>query len=828
MRRGHLSDSLFAMEIRKKLLTIIAVSILATAIPGGYLLYAYTQRQVIQTASHELQASAVWLTGALDQRIRQHADPQISAGFRAFAALSGRYPGTQHFLINPNGEFVMAGAWQQAVEASAGRWKPDTISEPQLANLLASEVNESPRTLSTDLVMGDSHYLAIGTQLEQQGWRYFNLTPLDEILAPSRHLFVVRATTSLILLVLGGGVISFAVGTGITRRIRLLRDVVNGHAKDSKLRFPQGQIGRDEIGEVASAYNALADEVDSNIAQRMHAQAELANSEELWRFALEGAGYGVWDWNLAADTVTFSQRSQDMLLVPAHIPRDVQNAWLSRIHPDDRAEATAIMREHLYGNATAYAGEYRVSMPDGSFKWVLNRGRVVSRDAMGKPVRVIGTHTDISVRKGLETSLANSKLLLHTVLHAVPDLLWLKDLDGRYLACNKRFEQFFGAPEAAILNKTDYDFIDKDLADFFRANDQAAVAAGGLHMNEEWITFASDGHRELLETTKLPVVSADGNLIGVLGIGHNVTHSRQLADALKQREQYLRALLDTLPFNTWLKDEQSRFITVNERFARGFGWPSAQSLIGKSDADITTPELADRYRSDDRAVLASGQPKEVEEPVEVGGKLQWHQTYKTPVDIDGRVIGTVGFSRDITAIKEQQQQLEHNAHFDALTNLPNRVLLADRLRQAMLQAQRRNQLLAVAYLDLDGFKAVNDRYGHDVGDQLLIAVSSHMKQALREGDTLARIGGDEFVAMLTDLADTAACIPLLQRLLDAAATPMIIDGVEMKVSASVGVTVYPQPESIEGDLLLRQADQAMYEAKSSGKNRYHFFESNGV
>jgi diguanylate cyclase (GGDEF)-like protein len=198
------------------------------------------------------------------------------------------------------------------------------------------------------------------------------------------------------------------------------------------------------------------------------------------------------------------------------------------------------------------------------------------------------------------------------------------------------------------------------------------------------------------------------------------------------------------------------------------------------------------------------------------------------VDIDGRVIGTVGFSRDITAIKEQQQQLEHNAHFDALTNLPNRVLLADRLRQAMLQAQRRNQLLAVAYLDLDGFKAVNDRYGHDVGDQLLIAVSSHMKQALREGDTLARIGGDEFVAMLTDLADTAACIPLLQRLLDAAATPMIIDGVEMKVSASVGVTVYPQPESIEGDLLLRQADQAMYQAKSLGKNRYHFFELNGA
>jgi diguanylate cyclase (GGDEF)-like protein len=196
------------------------------------------------------------------------------------------------------------------------------------------------------------------------------------------------------------------------------------------------------------------------------------------------------------------------------------------------------------------------------------------------------------------------------------------------------------------------------------------------------------------------------------------------------------------------------------------------------------------------------------------------------VRIDDRVIGTVGFSRDITASKEQKRQLEHNAHFDALTNLPNRVLLADRLRQAMLQAQRRNQTLAVAYLDLDGFKAVNDQYGHDAGDTLLIAVSARMKQSLREGDTLARIGGDEFVAVLTDLADSAACVPLLTRLLDAAATPVEVDGVELQVSASLGVTYYPQADVPEADQLLRQADQAMYQAKLMGKNRYQNFDKN--
>jgi diguanylate cyclase (GGDEF)-like protein/PAS domain S-box-containing protein len=341
--------------------------------------------------------------------------------------------------------------------------------------------------------------------------------------------------------------------------------------------------------------------------------------------------------------------------------------------------------------------------------------------------------------------------------------------------------------------------------------------------------------------------------------------------------------------------------------------------------------------------LASGQPRELEEPVEVGGQMQWHETYKTPVRIDGRVIGTVGFSRDVTArkatqealklaasvfshareaimitsadscivdvndaftritgyskddvlgqnprvlssgrhskefyaalwkdlgeqgfwygevwnrrktgevyaemltisavhdatgklshyvalfsditvSKEQQRQLEHIAHFDALTGLPNRVLLADRLHQAMVQAQRRTELLAVAYLDLDGFKDVNDQHGHDTGDQVLIGVSNHMKQALREGDTLARIGGDEFVAVLTDLADTQACVALLARLLEAAATPVEVNGLSHQVSASVGVTLYPQTTDTDADQLLRQADQAMYVAKSSGKNRYY-------
>ncbi|MBI2750543.1 MAG: EAL domain-containing protein [Burkholderiales bacterium] len=192
-------------------------------------------------------------------------------------------------------------------------------------------------------------------------------------------------------------------------------------------------------------------------------------------------------------------------------------------------------------------------------------------------------------------------------------------------------------------------------------------------------------------------------------------------------------------------------------------------------------------------------------------------------DATGQVHNYVALFTDITAVKEHQHQLEHFAHYDALTGLPNRVLLADRLRQAMLQSLRRNQSLAVAYLDLDGFKAVNDQHSHGMGDELLIALSQRMKVALRDGDTLARIGGDEFVAVLVDLEQPKDCESVLERLLQAAATPLTVGDTLLQVSVSIGVTQYPQ-DAADADQLMRHADQAMYIAKLAGKNRYHHFD----
>ena len=191
----------------------------------------------------------------------------------------------------------------------------------------------------------------------------------------------------------------------------------------------------------------------------------------------------------------------------------------------------------------------------------------------------------------------------------------------------------------------------------------------------------------------------------------------------------------------------------------------------------------------------------------------------------GQIEKYLGLFSDITALKEHERQLEHIAHYDVLTGLANRVLLADRLQQAMAQAQRRGQCVAVAMLDLDGFKAINDRYGHGTGDQLLITVSARMKQTLREGDTLARMGGDEFVTVLLDLADVEASMPMLVRLLAVAAQPVGIGDLSLQVSVSIGITFYPQTGEVDADQLLRQADQAMYQAKLAGRNGYYAFDA---
>ena len=273
-----------------------------------------------------------------------------------------------------------------------------------------------------------------------------------------------------------------------------------------------------------------------------------------------------------------------------------------------------------------------------------------------------------------------------------------------------------------------------------------------------------------------------------------------------------------------ITDAAGTIVEVNETFSRITGY-SHDEAVGQNPrilkSGVQGPEFYDAMW---QSLAQSGYWYGELWNRSKDGELYAALTNITAVcDADGKTQNYVALFTDITQMKAYQRQLEHVAHYDALTGLPNRVLLADRLQRAMAQSQRRGLSLAVLYLDLDGFKPVNDQFDHDVGDRLLVAIAQRMKEVLRDGDTISRIGGDEFVAVLVDLDQEQDCLPVLERLLEAASSPFVVDGNRLQVSASIGVTFFPKDDA-DADQLMRHADQAMYQAKQSGRNRYHVFD----
>jgi diguanylate cyclase (GGDEF)-like protein/PAS domain S-box-containing protein len=329
------------------------------------------------------------------------------------------------------------------------------------------------------------------------------------------------------------------------------------------------------------------------------------------------------------------------------------------------------------------------------------------------------------------------------------------------------------------------------------------------------------------------LASAQNSMLELLG--NNQQELERRAEALRDKVANLMAAEEKLQFaasvftcareGIAITDADGGILDVNGSFTRITGY-SREEVLGHNPRILKSGrQTQEFYAGMWHALTHKGDwYGELWNRRKDGEEYAQQMTISAVRNPEGAVSHYVALFSDITALKEHQRELEHTAHFDALTGLPNRVLLADRLHQSMVQALRRSQRLAVAYIDLDGFKKINDSHGHEVGDQLLVVVSDRMKQALRESDTLARLGGDEFVAVLLDLSDADVSEPLLSRLLAAAAEPVQVGDQLLQVSASVGVTFFPQSEVVDADLLLRQADQAMYEAKQSGKNRYYVFD----
>jgi diguanylate cyclase (GGDEF)-like protein/PAS domain S-box-containing protein len=370
------------------------------------------------------------------------------------------------------------------------------------------------------------------------------------------------------------------------------------------------------------------------------------------------------------------------------------------------------------------------------------------------------------------------------------------------------------------------------------------VIVNNIQTHPYWVSFKALANRAGLGACwSEPIRCAKGKVLGTFAIYHkNVNYPTavdlaviertaglaSIAIEKKQAEVRLKRAASVLTHaaeGIIITDATATIIEVNDTFSRITGYP-AEEVLGKNPNFLKSGRhTAEFYNEMWATITAQGHWRgEIWNRRKDGEIYPEMLTISVVKDSAGLVQHYVSLSTDITPMKAYQGQLERIAHYDALTNLPNRVLLADRLSQAMVQCQRRNQSLAVAFMDLDGFKAVNDTYGHNVGDELLISVSHHMKEALREGDTLARIGGDEFIAVMVDLENSEDSKPVLKRLLEAASNPVTVGNVVMQVSASIGVTLFPQ-DGVDAEQLMRHADQAMYVAKQAGKNRYHLFDT---
>ncbi len=302
--------------------------------------------------------------------------------------------------------------------------------------------------------------------------------------------------------------------------------------------------------------------------------------------------------------------------------------------------------------------------------------------------------------------------------------------------------------------------------------------------------------------------------------------SQQIRGDLQALEEAYQALAESegrlaraelvAKFGNWELDLSTRTIIGSAGAKKIYGITGSMSL--DEARRLQLPEYHAALDSRTEKLVTANVPYDVQYQIRTAdtGELKDIHSVAIYDAVQKKIFGIVV---DITLMKNQQRELERQAHFDVLTGLPRRNLLTDRLAQAIALSQRQGTRLAIAFIDLDGFKAVNDQHGHEAGDAVLVAVSERMKASLRSADTLARFGGDEFVVLLTDVPSDADCEQSLVRLIQAAAEPVHHGDQLLAVSASIGYTCFPDDNSDVGGLL-SHADMAMYAAKQAGKNGY--------
>ncbi|HWT35700.1 MAG TPA: EAL domain-containing protein [Paraburkholderia sp.] len=441
---------------------------------------------------------------------------------------------------------------------------------------------------------------------------------------------------------------------------------------------------------------------------------------------------------------------------------------------------------------------------------------------MGRPALFV-LADDVTEQINAEAEAQRSNQMLETVIDNIPQRIFWKDKALRYLGCNMAFARDAGlAYPEQVIGKRDEDMPWRAFADALRRQDTEVMASGVPKMNYE-TDMVIDGVHRTTVTSKLPFTDSDGRVIGVLGSYTDITERKRADLALRLQSRALDASVNAILITAPSK-EGNLIEYVNPAFKRITGY-DPQEVIGQ---DCRLLQRDDRDQEGiaaiRQALAANREVSAVLRNYRKDGALFWNQLYIAPVpDADGQTTHHIAVINDVTALIRYQEQLEYQANYDSLTRLPNRNLLRDRLQHALIVAQRHHKGVAVVFIDLDGFKNVNDSLGHSVGDRLLSVVADRLARCARASDTVARHGGDEFVIVMTDTVDEQSLIAWMERVRASISEPVWLDGTELYVGCSMGASLFPQ-DGDDAETLMKKADLAMYRAKDMGRNTFQFFQ----
>ena len=426
----------------------------------------------------------------------------------------------------------------------------------------------------------------------------------------------------------------------------------------------------------------------------------------------------------------------------------------------------------------------------------------------GKGIMVIAR--DVTELIQTQDSLKKERYLLTTIINAIPDMIFVKDLKGAYQLCNRSFETFLGTTSEQILGKTDFELMSEESANYISIKDKQVKTSQQALRCDEWVSY-NDGRKRLMDMYKLPLHDKDHALSGLLGIGRNVTYERET-----EQQLLMAALLfETTPDPCLIIGQDGQVKSSNSAAKTKFialQHPHPLYLTdlfyspGKTPIQIENMLSADEswqgelYTTDHKPFLA---------------------TINAVNDSAGTLTQYVLMIRNEHSHQQFAEELRSKAYHDPLTGLPNRLLFQSRLESAIIRSERQHQKVAVLFIDLNNFKPVNDQYGHLIGDRVLREVALQIKRSFRASDTIARLGGDEFVALI-DIQHRESAGTVAEKVIQSLSSPLLLDvGVEVSIGASIGISIFPDDAGSANELL-RKADDAMYSAKRSAKCNYAF------